>query len=262
MNEEMKQHIIQALAKGIRIDGRKTDDYRKIEIELYLIKTAEGSARVKFGDTEVIAGVKLALEKPYPDTPDQGNLMVGAELSPLSNPEFEIGPPAAMAIEIARVIDRGIRESKAIDTKKLCIKSGEKAWSVMVDICPINTDGNLIDIGAFAAMLALTTARFPAIDENGLVDYKHKTDTKLPLQHVPISTTVIKIGNTLLVDPTDLEEEALDARLTINIREDGRICALQKGGDAPLTSKELEEMLNLAEKKVSELRRVFDANMA
>src|SRR3989304_3701639 len=130
MNQEMRDYLIQALAKGIRADGRKPDQCREVEIELDVIKTAEGSARVKFGDSEVLAGVKMALEKPYPDTPDQGVLMVGAELLPLSNPEFESGPPSAKSVEIARVIDRGIRESKAIDVKNLCITPGEKVRAV------------------------------------------------------------------------------------------------------------------------------------
>ena len=43
---------------------------------------AEGSARVRIGETEVIAGVKLSLEKPYPDTPAQGNLMIELDGQP------------------------------------------------------------------------------------------------------------------------------------------------------------------------------------
>ena len=258
MNKDIKDHMLRNLANGTRTDGRALDEYRKIEIELDFIATAEGSARVKFGDTEVIAGVKLSLEKPYPDTPDQGTLMVGAELLPLSNPSYESGPPDVSSIEIARVIDRGIRESHAIDTKQLCIKAGEQAWSVMVDVCPINMDGNMFDVGALAAMLALTTAKFPGINDQGKADYHVKTDKKLPLQHVPISATILKVGNKIIIDPTEEEEKVMDARLTVDIREDGKICALQKGGDAPFTAEELALVLGLAERKAAELRRVFD----
>jgi exosome complex component RRP42 len=258
MNNDIKNHLIHALERNVRQDSRQPDQYRPIEIELDLIETAEGSARVKFGDTEVIAGVKLSIEKPYPDTPDQGNLMVGAELLPLSNPSFEAGPPDQRAIEVARVIDRGIREAHAIDQKQLCITPGEKVWSVMVDVCPINMDGNLIDVGAFAAMLALTTARFPTLGDKGQVDYKHKSDKRIPIQHYPLSATVLKVGKTLLIDPAETEESVLDSRLTINIREDGKICALQKGGDAAFSSEELARMLDLAERKVLELRKTFN----
>ena len=106
-----KNHIVKGLNKGVRLDGRKTEDYREVELEYGVSKTAEGSAKVKIGDTEVIAGAKLLVGTPYPDAPDTGTLMVNAELLPLSSPRFESGPPSIEAIELARVVDRGIRKS-------------------------------------------------------------------------------------------------------------------------------------------------------
>lgn len=126
MNEERKAHIVKALEAGVRIDGRKADEFRPVEIKLNVSSTAEGSAEVTAGETKIIAGVKMGLGSPYPDTPDSGVLMVNAELPPLANPEFETGPPSIESIETARVIDRGIRESHAFDTKSLCVEKGEK----------------------------------------------------------------------------------------------------------------------------------------
>ena len=85
-NDAMKQHLIKALTKGARYDGRKLDQLREVKVEYGVSANAEGSAKVTMGDTVVLAGVKLALDKPYPDTPEQGNLMVNSELTPLSNP--------------------------------------------------------------------------------------------------------------------------------------------------------------------------------
>src|SRR3989338_2831807 len=131
-------------AQNKRLDNRTLLEYREpINIELNISFTAEGSARVRIGDTVVIAGVKLAMEKPYNDTADEGGIMVNAELLPLSSSEYEPGPPGIDAIELARVIDRGIRESKALDLKKLCIVPGEKAWFVTIDIITVNDAGNL-----------------------------------------------------------------------------------------------------------------------
>ena len=131
----IKDYIISLLSKDVRIDGRKPLDYRDpIKIELNISKNAEGTAKVTIGETEVIAGVKLAVGEPFPDTPNEGVLMVGAELLPLSSPEFESGPPGPQANELARIIDRGIRESGMIDTEKLVIRKGELVWMVYVDI--------------------------------------------------------------------------------------------------------------------------------
>ena len=255
MHRELRSHIISLLNADTRLDGRKLTEYRKpIEVERGVVKTAEGSARVKIGDTDVIVGVKMDVGEPYPDTPNEGTIIVGAELLPLSNPEFELGPPGIQAIELARVVDRGIRESKALDFKKLCIEKGEKIWMVIIDICPINDAGNLFDASSLAALAALKNAKFPAFDGEK-VDYKAKTDKSLELEKTPIAVTVIKIGDKFIVDPSTEEEKAVDARLTVSSMEDGTLCAMQKGGDFPLTVEDINKMLDIGIEKAKELRK-------
>ena len=183
--------------------------------------------------------------------------MVNAELTPLSSPEFESGPPGIQSIELARVIDRAIRESKFIDSEKLCIEEGEKVWSVMVDISPVNDAGNLFDAGALGAIAALKSARFPGYDGER-VDYKKHTDKKLPLRKTPISVTVHKIGDKLIVDPISDEEKSSDARLTVVHREDGKMCALQKGGTMPLSSDDIAKMIDLGIEKGKELAKALE----
>lgn len=257
---ETKKHLIESLDKNIRYDSRKKDEFRQIEIKTGIIETAEGSAHVKCGDTEVIAGVKMAVEKPFSDTPEEGILMVGAELLPLSNPRYESGPPDVLAIEVARIIDRGIRESKSIDNKCLCIKAGEAVWSINVDISPLNDDGNLIDVGSMAAVAAILNAKFPKY-ENEKIDYKVKTAESIPISKIPVAITVCKVGNNYLVDPTEQEQLAYDARLTVTTTEDGNLCAMQKGGDGALTIDDVDKMLDLALLKAQELRRLIRENL-
>lgn len=258
MNQEQRAHIAKSLEAGVRLDGRKFDEFRKVEIDFDVSSTAEGSAQVRFGDSEVIAGVKMNLGTPYPDTPDSGVLMVQSELLPMANPKFESGPPSIDAIEIARVIDKGIRESKSFDTKKLCVTPGEKVWMVQVDVEPINFDGNMMTIGGVAALAALMTARYPAVDDDGKVDYHQSTDKKLELDHYPIPVMIGKVGDQLVVDPTQEEEEALDARLTIIVMENDKLCALQKGGDHPLSIDDIHRMVDLAVVKSAELRKMIE----
>ena len=88
----LREHIIKLFEADTRLDGRKLDEYRKVSLDVNVTDTAEGSARVKIGQTEVIAGVKVEVMEPYPDQLDQGSIMVGAELLPLSSPNFELGP--------------------------------------------------------------------------------------------------------------------------------------------------------------------------
>lgn len=252
MNEFLKSHIVKWFEKGTRYDGRALNEFRPVVVEYGVTKNAEGSARVKIGDTEVIAGVKLSVEKPYPDTPKDGNLMVGAELLPLSSPDYEAGPPNEESIEVARVVDRGLREAKAIDTKKLCLVEGEKVWMVALDICTINSAGNLLDAAALAAVAAVQDARFPEYDGKS-VDYKKLTDKRLPITRMPLSVTIMKLGDYLFVDPSIEEEKVIDSRLTVAMTQDGKVCAMQKGGDVPVTIDDVDRMIELATAKAAEL---------
>jgi len=250
----LKSQILNSLEQGLRFDGRKPAEWRKIEVEYGISKNAEGSARVRFGGTEVLAGIKLSIAAPYSDTPGEGALMVEAELTPMSNPAFETGPPDIQAIELARVIDRGIRESRTIDMKKLCIKEGEKCWMVSVDIVTINDEGNLIDAAGLAALAALKDAKFPKLADDK-IEYREKTKTPLPLLKEPIPVTVIKIGDKLIVDPTTEEEKVVEARLTVTSSEKGRINSLQKGGEGTISSEVLSAMIDLALEKAKEIRK-------
>jgi len=255
--ELTKDRIKQFLSEGKRFDGRKVDEFREIKIETGVSKKAEGSARVKLGKTEVIVGIKMDVSEPYPDSQDSGNLMVTAELLPLSSSRFENGPPRIEAIELGRITDRGIRESKFIDLKRLCIKEGEKVWTIFVDIYSINDDGNLMDAAAIGALIALKDAKIPKFDEKTeKVVYGEWTKDKLPLKKVndiPIQCTIHKIGDKLIVDPNREEEDTSETRVTMSISNGNVIHSMQKGEQKELTVQEFNNVLDLAEKNYKNL---------
>ena len=244
-----KERIKQYLAEGKRFDRRGPEDFREITIDTNVSKKAEGSARVKIGKTEVIVGVKMDVGMPYPDSPDKGNLSVNTELTPMSSPRFENGPPKFPAIEIARVIDRGIRESKFIEFENLCIKEGEKVWNVFVDIYTINDDGNLLDAAGIGAVVALKNSKIPKYDEKSeKVLFGELTDKNIPLsKEVPIALTFYKLGDRFLVDPTKEEEDSSDTRVTIG-SFGGTISSMQKGNSDVITSDDVDTILRMNEK--------------
>lgn len=244
----MKKKIEELISKEKRIDERGLLEYREIEIKTGVSAKAEGSAWVKVGDTEVIAGVKLDVVEPYKDSPDSGNLAVGAELSPMASDRFELGAPDIQAIELARLVDRGVRNSECIDFKKLCVKEGEKVWSVMIDVYPINDAGSLIDVCNIAAISALKNAVFPEYKDEK-VQYGELTKEKLPLKDLPITITVYKVDNKFLIDPLTEEEDASNTRLTFTITyPEGVINSMQKTGDE-LSEEEILEMRDIALKE-------------
>ena len=233
MNDDYIRTLVE---KGKRIDGRKLDEFRNISVETGVSKNASGSARCKIGDTEVVVGVKFDLGEPYSDSPDEGTIMVTVELIPLASPEFESGPPSAKSVELARIVDRGIRE---------------KIWMAFIDIYPLNDDGNLVDASVLAALKALQEAKFPKLVDDK-VDHESKTNVGLKLGKLPILTTVYKIKGNLLVDVNSKEEQVIDSRLSISVA-DGNIHALQKGGDFPLNIDDIKKAVDIAIKKENEL---------
>ena len=255
-----KESIKTLIAKGLRVDGRKLDEYRKIIIEPNYIPKAEGSALVRIGETIVLVGIKMEVGQPFPDTPDEGVLMVNAEFVPLASPTFEPGPPDENAIELARVIDRSLREIKVIDLEKLAIIPGQKVWIVWVDIYVLNHAGNLLDASSLATMAALMTTKIPKVEveENEIKIDKTMKEQPLPLNHRVVTVTVGKLDEYLLVDPTDEEELVLDAKLAISVSEDGRIAGMQKMGPGDFTLDEVNKAVELALKSAKSLHGILE----
>jgi len=240
--------ITDLIRKGERVDGRALDQYREISIEANVVPAkAEGSALVRIGDTSVVAGVKVLVGDPYPDSPDQGVTMVTAEMSPIASPLFELGPPKENAIELARVVDRGVRESETVDAKALCIEAGKKVYMVFADVYPLEYDGNLIDASSIAVNTALLTTKYSEMKmEDGKAVPTGKM-VKLPIKNLAIEHTVSKIGEKLIIDPTLREEFVQDCRLTMAVDQKDNFTALQKGGGyGPMSLDLVDQAMGMA----------------
>ncbi|WP_292391098.1 exosome complex protein Rrp42 [Methanosarcina sp. UBA5] len=246
-----KDYIYNLMIKGKRQDGRGFKDFRDIKLETNVISKAEGSAKVTLGDTQVIVGVKLQTGTPFPDSQDEGVIITNLELNPIASPEFEPGPPREEAIEMARVVDRGIRESGAIDIKKLCITVGESVWIVFIDVHVLNDDGNVIDASCLAAIAALMTAIVPN-EQQGI-----GTNVPLAMREIPVGVTIAKIGSKLMVDPSLDEEAVCETKLTVVSSSDGSVAGMQKMGSAPFTEAEVLEAIDMAREKAAELRELY-----
>lgn len=255
-----KERIIEYIKQGKRFDGRKFNEFREIVSEIGISENAEGSCSIKIGKTEVYAGVKMSVSTPYPDSPKKGNLSVTLELGAMADSDFDLGAPGIGAIEMARVIDRGIRESGIIDWEKLCIAEDEAVWQINLDIYAINNDGNLFDAAALAGLLALYSAKFPKYNEETKRIEHELTDIKIPLikENMSFNLTVHKIGNEILIDPSLEEEKVSEYRLGIAIANNNgepRITAMQKGKEGSITEEDMENVLKFVEDNFKELSK-------
>ncbi|KAL8480056.1 hypothetical protein ACS0TY_026838 [Phlomoides rotata] len=129
--------------------------------ETSLSSLVDGSSEVQLGQTRVLGFVTSQLVQPYRDRPNEGTLAIFTEFSPMADPSFEIGRPGEFAVELGRIVDRGLRESRAVDTESLCVVAGKWVWSIRIDLHVVDNGGNLVDAANIAALAALLTFRRP-----------------------------------------------------------------------------------------------------
>jgi exosome complex component RRP42 len=249
-----KKQMRESISAGKRLDQRSLDEIRPLQVEIDVIKKASGSAWVKLGKTEVIAGVKVETGEPFEGLENSGAMIITAEVLPIASPHIEPGPPDEETIELARVVDRGVRESEMLDLSKLVLVPGKIVYTIFVDCSIINVDGNLFDATSYAVVSALASCKLPVFEiKDDKVVETGKTQEP-PITTIPVSITTVKIGDYLLLDPNTEEEACMDARLTITTNSKGSIVAMQKGLKGYFTVDEVKGIADKARIKGEEIR--------
>ncbi|CAA7400323.1 unnamed protein product [Spirodela intermedia] len=263
MSVNDKKFIEEALLSDIRIDGRGPFEYRRLTIKF---GKEDGQSEVQLGHTHVMAYVTSQLVQPYRDRPNEGTLSIFTELSPMADPSFEVGRPGELAIELGRVIDRGLRESRAVDMESLCVVAGRFVWAVRVDLHIVDNGGNLIDAANIAALAALLTFRRPECTiggEDGQEITIHPPEVREPLgliiHHLPVAVTFGIFGEdkSLVVDPTHHEEAVMGGRMTTTVNSNGDVCAIQKAGGEGVMPSEIMRCLRVASVKAAEITQTI-----
>lgn len=259
MNE--KKFIETALASELRVDGRGLFEYRNITVKF---GREDGSSDVQLGQTHVMGFVTAQLVQPYRDRPNEGSLSIFTEFSPMADPSFEVGRPGESAIELGRIIDRGLRESRAVDTESLCVLAGKLVWSIRVDLHIIDNGGNLVDASNIAALAALLTFRRPECTlggEDGQEVIVHPPEVREPLplivHHLPIAVTYAFFGdeNHVAIDPTHNEEAVMGGRMTATLNTNGDVCAIQKAGRVGVMQSDIMRCLRHASVKAADITK-------
>jgi len=244
-----RSKILDLLQEGKRIDDRALDEHRPLVIDTGVIPHANGSARVRLGDTEIVSGIKVQPDRPFPDMGDKGIFMCTAEILPLAHPSAETGPPQPDVIELARVVDRGIRESGMIDLSQFVLEKDKSVIGLFADSVVTDHDGNLFDACSYAAVAAIITSKIPKWEmKEDIPVLIENQESDAPITTIPISVTMGRIGEFIIVDPNIDEWGCIDARITINTNSDGYIVALQKGGSDGFT---LEQLVKCSELSIT-----------
>ncbi|KAH9312287.1 hypothetical protein KI387_027322 [Taxus chinensis] len=254
-----KKFIQEALRLEQRIDGRRPFDFRRLSIKF---GREDGAAEVQLGQTHVMGIVTGQVLQPYRDRPNEGTLAVFTEFSPMADPAFEVGRPGEFAVELGRIIDRGLRESRAVDTESLCILAGKAVWALRVDLHILDNGGNLVDAASVAALAALLSFRRPECSVGGQDGQEitiHPPEIREPLpliiHHLPIAVTFAFFGegDMVVLDPNYKEETVMGGRMTITMNVHGDVCAVQKGGGVGVSQSEIMRCFRVASMKAADI---------
>lgn len=218
---------------------------------------------MELGDTRTMAQVSCQVVEPKQARPSDGTLYINVELSPMACPSFEPGRLSDFGVEINRLLERCLKESRCLDSESLCIISGEKVWEIRVDVHALNHDGNLIDACSIAAIAALAHFRRPDVTVSGEEITIHSPEERDPVplsvHHMPIcvSFAFFDQGKYLLVDPVDREEKVMDGRMVIGMNKHREICTLQITGQMLLLKDQVLRCSNIAVVKVAEITELI-----
>ena len=158
---------------------------------------------------------------------------------------------------MARVVDRGIRESKVIPMKdpKLCVIPGKTVWILFIDIYVLDDGGNLMDASALAAIAALANTQLKKVsinEETEEVTLLDETEP-LPRKGCVASLTYAKVNDFIVYDPNLIEDRGKTARFSVGITDEGLICSMQKGESGIFLEEEILTILEKASSRVKEL---------
>lgn len=234
-----REFVLSSLNEQLRIDGRSFTDGRNMDINL---GPAYGQSDVRLGGTRVLASIESQIVRPSPNSAaNEGILKFQMNVSPMAKMNEFTSETDAI---ISRFLERGLRNSGAIDLEGLCVVSGEKVWEIKVVLTVVDYDGNILDTACTAAVCALLHFKRCDVTIDGVNIVIHDESEKdlipLVLHHIPICTTFAFVNNIPILDPTSLETAVSSSSISCIITKYGEVCALSKPGGSPIPTDKLQ----------------------
>ncbi|HEX4137992.1 MAG TPA: ribonuclease PH [Bryobacteraceae bacterium] len=234
----------------MRPDGRQADELRPVEIATGYLKTAEGSALITIGNTQVLCAASVETTVPH-FLRNTGQGWVTAEYSMLPRAtstrtarEVAKGRPSGRTHEIQRLIGRSLRG--VIDLKAL----GER--SIILDCDVLQADGGTRVASITGAWVALALAVKQM--------RKYKTISKSPLTGVVAAISVGVLNGEPILDLCYEEDSRADVDANVVMTGDGRFVEFQATAEHhSFDDEQMASMTSLAKQGIAELIAIQQA---
>ncbi|KAK7793911.1 hypothetical protein R5R35_011845 [Gryllus longicercus] len=256
LSKNERTFILSALSENRRLDGRALDEFRDLNIHF---GSDWGCCLVALGGTKVIAQVSCEVQQPKSTRPNEGLLLLFVELSPMAAPHFDSGRQTELAVQLNRLLEKCIKDSRCLDLESLCIAAEEKVWALRVDITVLNHEGNMVDAASIAALTALSHFRRPDVTTTGDQIIIHAPGERdllaITVHHYPVcvSYAIFRRANCILADPSAIEERVSDGGLTFGVNACRELCTLHLGGHAPVTAQVVLQFASRAAARAAEV---------
>lgn len=220
----------------MRLDGRRPDELRRVEIEPYFIKSAEGSVLITLGNTRVIC--TASIENLVPSfLKGQGKGWVTSEYAmlPRATPirtarEATRGKPSGRTHEIQRLIGRSLRSIVRME------ELGER--TVWIDCDVIEADGGTRTASITGAFVALGLAMQRMVKEGIL--------QKLPLKDYLAATSVGVVSGEVLLDLNYQEDSHAEVDMNLVQTGSGQLVEVQGTAEGnPFSREVLYQLIDL-----------------
>jgi len=218
--------------KGIRLDGRRADELRPIKIEAGVLKKADGSAYLEWGNNKVLAAVYGPREAHPRHLQDPAKALVQCRynMAPFSVTDRKRPGPDRRSVEISKVI------SEAFSAVVFVEQFPRTSVDVFIEV--LQADAGTRCAGLTAASVALA-------------------DAGIPMRDLVTSCASGKIGGVVALDLNKDEDNFGDADCPMAIvPRTGEIVLLQMDGH--LTADEFAQAMELsigATKQIYEIQR-------
>ncbi len=228
----------------MRPSNRQPDEMRSVKITRNYTKHAEGSVLIEFGDTKVICTASVEERVPgFLRGKGQGWVTAEYGMLPRSTGsrmrrEASSGKQGGRTMEIQRLIGRALRAG--IDLEVL----GENTISLDCDV--IQADGGTRTASITGAWVALNDAIQHLLDKKAI--------DKNPLHHQIASVSVGIYNGTPVLDLDYAEDSNAETDMNVVMNSDNGFIEVQGTAEGhPYSKEELNSMLELAEKGITEL---------
>ena len=231
----------------MRTDKRRPDEMRPVELVTGFLATAEGSALIKVGNTQVLCAASIEETVP-PFLRNSGKGWVTAEYAMLPRAtskrtprEVTKGRPSGRTHEIQRLVGRALRS--VVDFPAL----GER--TVILDCDVLQADGGTRTAAITGAFVALALALQQLV--------RFKAIKTLPLRDYVAATSVGLVGGVPMLDLCYEEDSRADVDMNVVMTGDGRFVEVQATAEhSPFDDAQMSSLVGLARVGIASLVEV------